>query len=147
MYTPYGILVVTLIAAGLVVINVLLHYEVLSALSTVLNRLAWVGRPRIALLICALLGVHIAEIWIFAGGIMFAEWHGGLGDLKGDHSRGVLDYVYYSSMTYTTVGYGDLFPSGPIRFIAAMEALLGLMFITWSASFTYLEMERYWPVR
>lgn len=145
MYTAYGIALVTLLAAGLVLINVLLHYEVLNLLSTVLGRLAWVGRLRIALLICGLLLMHIAEIWIFAGGIMLAEWHGGLGDLKGDHSQGILDYVYYSSMTYTTVGYGDLFPSGPLRFIAAMEALLGLMLITWSASFTYLEMQRFWP--
>ena len=147
MYTTYGIVVVTLIAVGLVIINVLLHYEMLSLLSTVLRRLAWVGRPRIALLICALLVVHIVEIWIFAGGIMLAERHGGLGDLKGAHNQGVLDYVYYSSMTYTTVGYGDLFPTGPLRFIAAMEALLGLMLITWSASFTYLEMQRFWPDR
>jgi hypothetical protein len=147
MYSTYGIVVVTLIAAGLVVINVLLHYEVLSWLSRVLNRLAWVGRPRVALLICALLMVHIIEIWIFSGGIMLADWLGGLGDLQGDHSQGVLDYVYYSSMTYTTVGYGDLFPVGPLRFIAAMEALLGFMLITWSASFTYLEMQRFWPER
>lgn len=147
MYSTYGIVVVTLIAAGLVIINVLLHYEVLNWLSKVLARLAWVGRPRVALLICALLVVHIVEIWIFSGGIILAEWHGGLGDLQGDHSQGVLDYVYYSSMTYTTVGYGDLFPVGPLRFIAAMEALLGLMLITWSASFTYLEMQRFWPER
>lgn len=48
---------------------------------------------------------------------------------------------------YTTVGYGDLLPSGPIRFVAAMEALLGLMLIAWSASFTYLEMQRFWQDR
>ena len=147
MYTTYGIAIVSLIAAGLVVINVLLHYEVLSLLSTLLSKLPLVGRSRIPLLICALLIVHIVEIWIFAGGMMLAEWHGGLGVLKGDHSQGVLDYVYYSSMTYTTVGYGDLFPTGPIRFIAAMEALLGLMLVAWSASFTYLEMQRFWRDR
>ena len=105
MYTTSGIAIVTLIAAGLVAINILLHYEALNGLSKALAKLAWVGRPRVALLMGALLLIHIAEIWIFAGGIMFAEWYGGLGDLKGDHSHGILDYVYYSSMTYTTVGY------------------------------------------
>jgi hypothetical protein len=147
MYTTYGITVVTLIAAALVLINVLLHYEVLNWLSKFLDRVAWVGRPRIALLICALLLVHIVEIWIFAAGIMFAEWHGGLGEVKGDGEHGLLDFVYFSSMTYSTVGYGDLLPTGAIRFIAAMEALLGLMLITWSASFTYLEMQRFWRRR
>ncbi len=147
MYTTYGITVVTLIAAALVLINVLLHYEVLNWLSKFLDRVAWVGRPRIALLICALLLVHIVEIWIFAAGIMFAEWHGGLGEVKGDGEHGLLDFVYFSSMTYSTVGYGDLLPTGAIRFIAAMEALLGLMLVTWSASFTYLEMQRFWRRR
>ena len=67
MHTPYGLAVITLLAAGLVLVNVLLHYEVLNLLSTVLDRLTWLGRPRIVLLICALLLVHIVEIWIFAG--------------------------------------------------------------------------------
>ena len=147
MYTTYGIAIVTLITAGLVTIIVFLHYEVLNLLSKTLARLAWVGRPRVALLFCTLLMVHIAEIWIFACGFMLAEWHGGLGALKGEHILGVLDYVYFSSMTFTTVGYGDLFPIGPIRFIAAMEALSGFMLITWSASFTYLEMVRFWRDR
>ena len=147
MYTTYGIAIVTLIAAGLVTIIVFLHYEALNLLSKTLARLSWVGRPRVALLFCRLLMVHIAEIWIFACGFMLAEWHGGLGALKGEHSPGVLDYVYFSSMTFTTVGYGDLFPIGPIRFIAAMEALSGFMLITWSASFTYLEMVRFWRDR
>jgi hypothetical protein len=144
MYTAYGIVIVTLIAAGLATLIVFLHYEVLNLLSQLLARLAWVGRPRIAILFCTLLLVHIVEIWIFAFGFMFAEWHGGLGELKGDFSHNILDYVYYSSVTFTTVGYGDLYPIGPLRFIAAMEALSGLMLVTWSASFIYLEMTRFW---
>ncbi len=144
MYSSYAIASITLIAAGLAVLIVFLHYEVLNILSRTLARLAWVGRRRIAILFGTLLLVHIVEIWIFAGGFMLANWHGGLGELKGNHVSGILDYVYFSSMTFTTVGYGDLIPEGPIRFVAAMEALSGLMLITWSASFIYLEMARFW---
>jgi hypothetical protein len=144
MSTAYGITVVTLIAAVLATLIVFLHYEVLNLLSRTLARLVWVGRPRIALLFFTLLIVHIVEIWIFACGFIFAEWLVGLGELKGEHGSGMLDYVYFSSMTFTTVGYGDLVPTGPIRFLAAMEALSGLMLITWSASFIYLEMTRFW---
>lgn len=143
MYDPQGILVITLVATVLVVISVLLHYEVLSWLTSFLDRIAWAGRARHILLIGSLLLVHIFEIWIFAMGYFFAEWMGNLGELDGGR-RTLLDYVYFSSMTYTTVGYGDICPQGPIRFVAAMEALLGLMLITWSASFTYLEMQRFW---
>ena len=144
MYPTYSIAMVSLIAVGLATFIVFLHYEVLNLLARVLSHLAWVGRPRIAILFGTLLIVHIVEIWIFACGYRFAEWHGGLGQIKGQHEQAFLDYVYYSSVTFTTVGYGDLVPVGPIRFVAAMEALSGLMLITWSASFIYLEMARFW---
>jgi hypothetical protein len=82
-----------------------------------------------------------------AGGTYFAHQYGGLGELKAEGRVEWLDFVYFSSITYTTVGHGELIPVGPIRFIAAMEALLGLILITWSASFTYLEMQRLWQDR
>ena len=47
-------------------------------------------------------------------------------------------------MTFSTVGFGDIAPVGPIRFTSATEALCGFVLITWSASFTYLEMEKFW---
>ena len=62
-------------------------------------------------------------------------------------SSGYLDYVYFSAITNTTVGFGDFVPSGPVRFLAGMGALTGLVLITWSASFTFLEMQRYWDGR
>lgn len=62
----------------------------------------------------------------------------------GELNEGFMDYVYYSAMVYTTVGFDDLIPSGTIRFLTSMEALSGFMFITWSASFTFLEIQRFW---
>ena len=59
-------------------------------------------------------------------------------------SFGFLDAIYLSATTFTTLGFGDLAPVGPIRFLAGTEALTGFVLITWSASFTYLEMERFW---
>ena len=35
-------------------------------------------------------------------------------------------------MTYTTVGFGDVVPLGAICFMAGVEALTGLVMITWS---------------
>jgi hypothetical protein len=31
-----------------------------------------------------------------------------------------------------------------VRILAGMEALVGLVLITWSASFTFLKMQIYW---
>jgi hypothetical protein len=59
-------------------------------------------------------------------------------------TTGLPDFVYFSAMTYTTVGFGDAVPIGPIRFLAGMEGLTGLAMITWSASYTFIEMQRDW---
>jgi Ion channel len=47
-------------------------------------------------------------------------------------------------VTFTTVGFGEMWPLGAIRFLCAVEALAGFVLITWSAAFTYLEMQRFW---
>ncbi|PUZ92369.1 potassium transporter Kef, partial [Vibrio vulnificus] len=36
-----------------------------------------------------------------------------------------LNAVYFSVVTFTTLGYGDISPVGLARFIAALEAFLG----------------------
>jgi hypothetical protein len=35
-------------------------------------------------------------------------------------------------------------PDGVLRLLAGVEALNGLLLIGWSASYTYLAMERFW---
>jgi len=45
---------------------------------------------------------------------------------------------------FTTLGFGDVIPYGAIRFMTGMEALTGLVLITWSASFAFIEMQRHW---
>jgi len=52
--------------------------------------------------------------------------------------------LYFSAETYTSLGFGDLIPIGPLRLLAGAEALNGLVLIGWSASFTYIAMERFW---
>ncbi len=84
------------------------------------------------------------EVWVFALGFFITDGRIGLGQLRGDVSEGPFDYVYFSVSTYTSVGFGDLVPVGPIRVLAGAEALAGLVLVAWSASFTFLEMQRHW---
>ncbi len=51
---------------------------------------------------------------------------GGLGGhLEGD----LLDFFYFSMATYTTLGIGDLHPSGVMRVVAGVESLNGLVLL------------------
>ncbi|MDR3387604.1 MAG: ion channel [Rudaea sp.] len=138
--------VVVAVTAMVVCVCVLLHYEALSFLSRWLARLGGQHRRRVLFAIFGVLSVHIVEIWIFALACTFLLLSRSFGTAHG-YAGGILDGVYVSSMTFTTVGAGDAYLSGPIRFLVGTEALTGLVLITWSASFTFLEMERFWRDR
>jgi hypothetical protein len=87
--------------------------------------------------------LHTLEIVIFAAAFKFLHATG-LGDLHGLSNQQFFSYFYYSAVVYTTLGFGDIIPIGPAKILTGMESLVGLGFITWSASFTFLEMQRYW---
>lgn len=128
-----------------VTVSVLLHYEGLSLLSQ------WLARrrdhhPRRKVLygIFGVLSLHVAEIWVFGLTVWALLTFANAGSVSGTTTTSLLDAVYLSAATYTTVGFGDLAPVGPIRFIGGTMALTGLVLITWSASFTFLEMQQFW---
>ena len=138
---------IVVVATGLAVFTcVLLHYEVLNLLSRWLMRLGGRRRRRVVFAIFGVLGAHVAEIWIFGTAYMLLLISPAFGSSHGI-GPSLLDYIYISAMTFTTVGASDAYLSGPIRFVSGSEALAGLVLITWSASFTFLEMERFWRDR
>ena len=49
----------------------------------------------------------------------------------------MLDFIYLSLTSYTTVGFGEVYATGPMRIVTGIESLNGLLLIGWSASFTY----------
>jgi hypothetical protein len=128
----------------LVVACVVLHYEALNMFSRVLRHLHMPPRARILVLIFAILAAHVTEIWIFGLGYFGLSESPGHGGLVGSHAIGLLDHVYFSAVCFTTLGLGDIAPVGAIRFLAGTEALTGFVLLTWSASFTYVEMQRFW---
>ena len=124
---------------------VLTHYEGLSLTSRGLAQLPGAHRRiKVLYAISSVLLLHVLEIWIFGlvMWVLLLAWPA-CGSI-GASAQHLFDYIYFSAITYTTVGFGDLAPLGPIRFLSGTEALTGFLLIAWSASFTYLEMERYW---
>jgi hypothetical protein len=146
-FLPQGQLLIAAISVLLVIVCVLLHYEVLRMLSVMLMKMKALHRVRVLVLILGLFATHTVEVWVYAAAYGVVDGWDTFGHLA--HSSSAvplnwLDYVYFSFVTYTTVGYGDFVPVGPIRFIAATEALNGWVLLGWSASFTFLEMQRFW---
>ena len=138
-------LLVVAATALTVALVVLVHYEGLVWLSGHMTQKA-PHRSKVLYGIYVLLVIHVAEIWIF-GLVIFGLLLLGAGHMAGMAGVKLVDCVYLSASTFTTVGFGDLAPVGAIRFIVGTEALSGLMLITWSASFTYIEMEKFWRNR
>ena len=79
----------------------------------------WTGRfVRVAAWIVLL---HLCEIAAWAG---FYVWKGAMPDLQ--------SAMYFSAVTYTTTGYGDLVLPEGWRLVGAVEALTGILMCGWS---------------
>ncbi len=137
-------LVVALACLLLVVTTTVLHYEVLRLLNARLAALNIPSRAKLLVVIFAAFIAHASEMAIY-GFAMYAliTWLGA-GQLAGGPGFTLTTCLYFSAETYTSLGFGDLTPVGPIRLLAGVEALNGLLLIGWSASFTYISMERFW---
>jgi hypothetical protein len=133
----------TLLTVLLVVLVVLVHYETLLHASRLAERLTIPPRTRILVVLAAAFVAHIVEIGFFAVGY-FVMVRLGLGALAGDVENNLLDYFYFSTTMYTTLGVGDIWATGRIRLMAGIESLTGLVLIAWTASFTYVSMQRFW---
>lgn len=139
---------VSLINAALVLFSIFLHYEVLYHLAREMaDKLHLARRFRVLLSVCVIFMAHVVEIWVFALGYYYTLNMPNMGKLIGENLAhgGLMDCAYLSFVTFTTVGYGDLVVHGYARYLTGLEALTGLMLVTWSASFLFIEMQRYWP--
>lgn len=148
MYGDWGVnLLVVAVTALIVSTVVLIHYEGLVWLSRKLVKMRTPSRRKILYVIYSVIVIHIVEIWLFGFAIWVLLFVPGAGTVAGVPALSLFDAVYLSAVTFTTVGFGDLTPVGPIRFMSGTEALAGFILITWSASFTFIEMERFWRDR
>ncbi|GLP99980.1 MAG TPA: two pore domain potassium channel family protein [Methylophaga aminisulfidivorans] len=127
--------------------TILIHYETLYQLAKRLPALHIIHRYRVLLAVMVVMVAHIVEIWLFAIAYYLMIQVDGFGTLMGNIDSSLLDCSYFSFTTYTTLGFGDIEPTGYVRFLTGLESLTGLVMITWSASFVFLEMQKYWPKR
>jgi len=75
--------------------------------------------------------LHLIEITIWA---FFYAWGHGMPDLP--------SALYFSAVTYTTTGYGDLVLPNEWRLVGGVEALTGILMCGWSAAFFFAVVNR-----
>jgi hypothetical protein len=129
---------------GLLVITTGIHYEVLRMLSIGLPALAIRARAKLIIVILAAFIAHAVEIALYGVTFYLLVRYLGAGTLGEPSHFSFPICFYFSGETYTSLGYGDIVPHGPLRLLAGMEALNGLLLIGWTASYTYIAMERFW---
>jgi voltage-gated potassium channel Kch len=79
---------------------------------------------------------HLFEITIWAG---FYYWKDALPTMESG--------LYFSAVTYATIGYGDIVVAQPWRVLAAMEGLTGILMCGWSGAFFFAAVNRLYMVR
>ena len=125
-----------LIALGLMAVCVIIHA------SGVTSALRWLAGSRVdshfwprTWLLVRVAGLtillHLAEIGVWA---LFYTWKCGLPD--------IFTAAYFSAVTYTTTGYGDVLLSEEWRLIGAVEAITGILMCGWSTGFFFAVVSR-----
>ncbi|MBA2547321.1 MAG: two pore domain potassium channel family protein [Burkholderiaceae bacterium] len=127
----------------LIALTTLIHYEILRGVHMALPRLKIPARTKLLVVIFAAFFAHALEIGLYTVTIFGLIRYMDAGTLSGGETT-LLDCLYFSAETFTSLGLGDIAPTGPVRLVAGTEALNGLLLIAWSASYTYLSMEKFW---
>lgn len=142
----YIVLLVAFFCILLITTTTVLHYEVLRLMSEKLPKLAIPARLKPLIVVFTAFSAHALEIVLYGVIPFFLASYQNVGALNGG-AASLFKFVYFSAETYSSLGYGDLIPSGPLRLFAGVEALNGLLLIGWSASYIHLAMERFWNHR
>lgn len=132
----------TILSLVLVLVSILIHYEALRATSAALPDPEGHSRSRILVAFAGVLCAHLASILMFSAVYAYLHSFQRLGGLAGKLEGGPVDFIYFSLMSFTTLGVGDIYATRPMRIIAGFQALTGFALIGWSASFAYVVMQR-----
>ena len=80
--------------------------------------------------------LHTIEIWLWAA--VYAAI-GVIADFEAA--------LYFSTVTFSTVGYGDVTPNPEWRLFAALESINGFILIGWSIAYLIAASTRHGPFR
>lgn len=129
-----------LISTVLICVTVIIHAVFLDVLirwidkSSNTARLMFKGYWKVPILVTAVLGVfsaHIIQIWIWA---VFYYVIDVLPDFE--------ECLYFSTGTFTTVGFGDIVLEKDWRLVSSFQSANGFILFGWSTAFIFEIMSR-----
>lgn len=139
-------MMIVIIALLLLALSISVHYEALRLSSVRINNFHIPPRFRIVIVLVAALVSHLVHVLLYAVAFLLIEHQTSFGAINGPPGHAFSDAFYFSITSYTTLGFGDLYPTGDLRLLSGIEALNGLVMVGWTASMTYLSMERFWQI-
>lgn len=128
----------------LIALTTVIHYEVLGTLSARLPGLRMAPQAKLLVVMFGAFVAHAVEMAVYGLALYGLISLLDVGTLRGAAGFSLINCLYFSAETYTSLGFGDLTPTGPVRLLAGAEALNGLLLIGWSASYAHIAMERFW---
>lgn len=144
LITSFPLITAMVVAVIMISMTSWIQFEVLNFCEKIIPKMSLLhGRLRVVAIVLGSFIGHVISIWMYAF-CFFILVKLGVGGLHGGFTGEPAEYLYYSTVSYTSLGLGDMFPSGALRLITGVEALNGLVLITWSASYTYLYMQKIW---
>lgn len=125
-----------MIGSVLVVTTVLIHGVSLEIVLKVLLRIPRDLEVRwrsllFSLVVLSVFAAHVAEIWVWAIFFHFIE------EIPSFEAA-----LYFSTSSFTTVGYGDLVLTEEWRLMGSLESANGMMLFGWSTAFIFEVVRR-----
>jgi len=94
----------------------------------------WRALKLLSLTALYLLALQVVEVGLWAVTYLMIPKVGEL--------RTFEEAVYFSTVTFTTLGYGDLTLSGHWRLLSGMEAMNGILLMGWSTAMLFAVVQR-----
>jgi len=117
----------------MVVVTVVIHFFGIYGLSRLLEARGHRLRPQdggmrlgalVIVIVLCLFALHTVQIWLYA--LLYLA----LGEFQTMEAA-----LYYSTASFTTVGYGEIVQKPPWRLLGAIESANGFLLLGWSTAF------------
>jgi hypothetical protein len=127
-----------------IILTILVHtfglIAVTHVMATLVDRFRMHGRrSKVVAMLSVSIGAFMvlsAQVWIWAIAYLL------LGVLPDFETA-----LYFSAVTFSTIGYGDVVPEPHWRMMAALEGINGLLMIGWSTAYLIAAGIRFGPFR